>query len=888
MNAILFPDGPGERASLGGKGAALASLLDVNLPVPPFFVLTPQAFFDALNPAQQDIFHAAATPAAIATILPTIQLTPSQQIDLLAAYDRLCPQGQLVAVRSSAVDEDSVSHSFAGQLDSFLFVSRAQLADKVAAVWHSGFSERILAYRRQHQLALKPTPPAVLIQQIIPADVAGVAFSTDPVTGRQGVVVVSAVFGLGSALVSGEADADTFSLDRAGTVLDRRVVHKRSRHAPDPLAPEGIRTVPLDPALAAAPTLTDAQLRQIATLARHAAHHFGRPQDIEWAIHANRLYLLQSRAITSLGQVPDPDGTLQIWDNANIAESYSGITTPLTFSFARHAYEGVYQQFCRLMGVSERIIADRHTVFANMLGLVRGRVYYNLLNWYRLLSLLRGFAVNRPFMEQMMNVKEPLPAELLGEFATPTLGARARDALRLIRTLAGLVRNHFTLPVQIRAFNQRLQRVLAPPDPPLELRRPEELVAHFRDLERQLLTRWDAPLVNDFFAMIFYGLLRKACARIDSRGTLQNDLLCAEGGIISTEPAQRICAMAALALPYPDLIQDLCTANVSHLHRRLPAYPELERAVQAYLGKFGQRCLEELKLESANLYDDPLPLLRSIGQLARRQQTTPAPPDTKSQLRRDAEARVHTALRFHPFRRLFFNWILHNTRARVRDRENLRFERTRLFGRVRALFLELGRRYYALDLLDAPRDILYLTLEEIQAYVEGTAVTTDLRPLVRLRQAEFAAYRTAPPPADRFATRGPVYYANAYTATVAPATTSPSGVDGQVRTGIGCCPGIVRGRARVITDPRGAQIHQGEILVALRTDPGWIMLFPAAAGVAVEQGSLLSHSAIVAREMGIPSVVSVPGLTTWLQDGDVVELDGKSGTLRKLPPEATP
>lgn len=100
--------------------------------------------------------------------------------------------------------------------------------------------------------------------------------------------------------------------------------------------------------------------------------------------------------------------------------------------------------------------------------------------------------------------------------------------------------------------------------------------------------------------------------------------------------------------------------------------------------------------------------------------------------------------------------------------------------------------------------------------------------------------------------------------------------------GLGCCPGVVRGRVRVVNDPKGVRLERGEILVASRTDPGWVLLFPAAAGLIVEHGSLLSHSAIVARELGLPAVVSVPGATAWLHDGDLVELDGSTGVVRRL------
>lgn len=108
-------------------------------------------------------------------------------------------------------------------------------------------------------------------------------------------------------------------------------------------------------------------------------------------------------------------------------------------------------------------------------------------------------------------------------------------------------------------------------------------------------------------------------------------------------------------------------------------------------------------------------------------------------------------------------------------------------------------------------------------------------------------------------------------------------VGGETRRGLGCCPGVVRGRARVVSDPRHAALDKGDILVAERTDPGWVMLFPAAAGLLVERGSLLSHSAIVAREMRLPAVVAISGVTRWLKDGDWVEFDGSTGIVRRLP-----
>jgi pyruvate,water dikinase len=214
----------------------------------------------------------------------------------------------------------------------------------------------------------------------------------------------------------------------------------------------------------------------------------------------------------------------------------------------------------------------------------------------------------------------------------------------------------------------------------------------------------------------------------------------------------------------------------------------------------------------------------------------------------------------------------------VRDRENLRFERTRVFGRVRRIFVEIGKRLWAVDALDSPRDIFWLELDEILGFIEGTTTCANLKGLAALRKAEFERYRSGAAPDRRFETRGIVHHGHLYRSANAAAVIEC----GEERSATGCCPGTVRGRARVIRSPENAEIHPGEILVAERTDPGWVMLFASAAGLVIEHGSLLSHAAIVARELGIPAVIGVSGACQWLADGDSVEIDGASGVVRRL------
>jgi phosphohistidine swiveling domain-containing protein len=849
----------GSIEDLGGKGYGLAQLQQEGLSVPEWFAVSPLGFEDSLTELQKSAFKSG-NVQDIRSAVESVLIDPSVRHEIELALGELSHNGESFAVRSSALDEDAGDCSFAGQLESYLSVSASAVPEKIATVWRSGFSERVLAYRSEHgRPPLPQKAPAVVIQRMIRPEAAGVAFSADPVTGRTGTVVISAVLGLASGLVSGETDSDDYQLDRSGKVLRRQ--------RPDSVAPEHART------------LTDQQVTRIGKAARQIARRLGRPQDIEWAIEGDDLYVLQTRPITTLSNLPDPDAVRNIWDNSNITESYSGVTTPLTFSFARSAYEGVYREFCRILKVPESKLAANDQVFGHMLGLIRGRVYYNLLNWYRVLALLPGFTVNRRFMEQMMGVKEPLPADVADTFARATLGERVRDAWNLGRMLAALVWNYFTLDRKIHRFYARLENALADSPASFAEMRMDELAACYDKLLCQLLRRWDAPLLNDFFTMIFHGLLRQLCQHwLKGGDRLANELVRVQGGMISVEPAVRLREMAAVVAGNPELAEMLRSGDRAGCERVIQENPDLSARYDEYLQQFGERCLEELKLESETLHDDPSLLFRSIGELARDPRPTPAA-NVEEPNATSTEQRARKTLSRSPLRRLLFTWILRNAREHVRARENLRFERTHVFGRVRSIFVEIGLRLYALDRLDHPRDIFYLHIEEVLGFNDGTTVTTGLKQLVALRKREFQEFRTTVAPPDRFETQGPVHHITQFQPS---RTSQASEISGEERQGLGCCAGTVRGRVCLVTDPHSASLPAGSILVAERTDPGWVLLFPAAAGLIVERGSLLSHSAIVSRELGIPSVVSIPGVTKWLRDGDLVEIDGGKGTVRRL------
>jgi phosphohistidine swiveling domain-containing protein len=870
MSWVVWPEEWQARRVLGGKARALAELMDAGFDVPPWFVVPPQAFYASLSDEVEEGLVRAAREGAAEPVELTFRVVGEAAADLRVALARLCPDGAPVAVRSSAAEEDGSEHSFAGQFVSHLDVpaDEREVRLAVAKVWASAYGERVRTYRAERGLDPVPRAPAAIIQRMLRPTAAGVAFSADPASGRRGVAVVSAVPGLADAMVSGRTDADTWKIDRDRVILERT-----------PTAGGGLGC------------LSDEAVIAVAELARAAEAHFGRPQDIEWAYADSRLWLLQSRPITAIAGMFDPDGEWVIWDNSNISESYGGATTAMTFSFARGAYAEVYREFCALLGVPAESIAANDGTFARMLGFIRNRIYYNLPSWYRVLALLPGFESNRAFMEQMMGVREALPAELLESVRPPVragFGARMRDRWRLLAAARGLARQHRRLPRSVSDFHARVQRALSAPPVPLQRMRPDELAAHYRTLERELLRRWDAPLVNDFLTMIFCGVLRKLCTRWcrDRTGALANALLAAQGDLLSAEPVVRMRELAVIAARDPALRDGLGRVPYQRLRPAIRANAEFREAFDAYLLRFGERCMEELKLESLPLSQEPGPLLATVGMLARSGSTVPGP--DRPLAARPARDRALRAIGWRPFRRMIFQWVLRNARAGVHTREALRFERTRVFGRVRSIVLELGRRLHAARVFADPREVFHLEIGELLGFVEGTAASADLRALAAVRAREFERNRREPePPAPRFETRGMALHGHRYRARPVAGSAEP-GADADVRRGTGSSAGIVRGRVRRVIDPGGAGIEPGEILVAERTDPGWVLLFPVAAGLIVERGSLLSHASILARELGLPAVVGLPGAMGWLQTGDTVEIDGATGEVRRFPDPVFP
>jgi phosphohistidine swiveling domain-containing protein len=850
---------------IGGKAAGLARLAALDVRVPAWVVLPATTLRAELVAARLDdevdrlltdlgsldrphAAHVASASAALRGIVAALTLDDAREAlaDVRAA---LC-DGDF-AVRSSAVGEDGHAHSFAGQFDTVLNVRDEQaLVHAVRTCWSSAFSERALDYRLRSGSLDQTLELAVVVQRMIAGDASGVLFTTDPLTGDERRVRISACRGTGERLVAGAVDADEIVADRAGVILE-------SRYA------------------SIAPAIDAATVQSLVRAAVKIAEAERQPRDIEWTVAAGEVWFLQSRPVVERAPIRPSSGI--VWDNSNIQESYCGVTTPLTFSFARAAYAAVYTQTMRAVGIRESTIAEHRELLNGLLGLIHGRVYYNLNNWYRGLLLLPAFRRNKADMERMMGVDEPVD---FVEDETPSRRERLRRVPRIVVTALGLGRRFLTIERDARAFLARFDALVTSIDR-ATIR--DRSLADLRDLlgvlRRDGIDRWTTPIVNDFRVMMSTGRLRRIVERAVG-GETDHALQTLLGGAdvaVSSAPAMLMLRMADVVKRSPIALAALTDGHPHALSRAGEASVEFAALLRELLDQYGDRCMGELKLESRSLREDHSFVATMIANYLRAD-AQDADTTARSARERRATMEADVERRMTPLVRVRLRRALRSARASIRAREAMRLARSRLFGIHRQVYQAIGVRFVEQKRLAHPVDIFYLTVEEIDGALAGDS-RVDLSAVAQTRRASFAGFTDLPTPNRIVTTTVPDPFATApHVATMHAADIA----DSRILRGLGCSPGVAEGPVRIISGPDDDLAIDGHVLVATRTDPGWSPLFHTAAAVVVERGSVLSHSAVLARELGLPAVVGIPGLVSALRDGERVRVDGGAGTLERL------
>lgn len=884
-------------SKIGGKARNLYILSKNKVPVPSWFVITTDVYqnFIEKNNIKNKIrliiknidFSDKKSVLKASQKIKELFLTneiPKEDLEVLVSYyKKFKKNNEYLAIRSSAVGEDDLKASFAGQMDSFLFISKLEsYIESIKKCWASIFSERALIYRYISKLPLLDIKIAVIVQRMIFGEVSGVMFTANPVDNRSDEMLINSTYGLGEGIVSGELNTDNFYIDKKNDSIKTEIIEKTHMISFDKDKKEGTTKIPVDKSKQNIASLSKNQIKKLVKLGKQIESIYGQPQDIEWTIKSSRIYILQARPITTLNLETSNDNKI-IWDNSNIIESFPGITKPLTFSFARTAWASVFRQSARAMGVPEKVIRENNELFENMLGLVNGRVYYNLIKWYQFVSFFPGFKQNRKYMEQMMGVKESLEfQEQKNRFITKE---KILSLHRYIQLIYGLVKNYFILDKEVERFHENFENnynMLIQYD--FENMKPKEVMDHFLKAKKSLLKDWKVEGINDYSAMIFYGLVRSLTKKykLDENNSIHNDLFCGEKNMDSTKPTKQLLFLAD-EIKKDKKLYDLFHRN-SEKHilkeiNRKTEYSKFKKQLQNYLDEYGFRCMGELKLEEKSLKDDPtfvITILKNYLNLETLNLDIINQREIEKRLR--AEEIINKKLRWRPLRKTIFYWALRNARKNVRYRENMRLCRTKIFGLAREAFKSIGNSFACEGVIARPEDIFYLEVDEIFDYINKTN-KNNLRKIVDERKKIYEIFEKQDLP-ERFMTEE---IKNIYQPVQITTRQEEIDYNDAILTGVSCCPGIVKNKVRVILSPNDDVKLNGEILVADKTDPGWVPLYPSVSGLLIERGSILSHSAIVARELGLPTIVGIKGLTKKVKDGQVVKMDGGKGIVYLQP-----
>lgn len=827
---IYDPANPQKRVIIGGKAQGLLTLQAMGLKVPNFIVL-PCAYFDPL------IAHLPLSADGLRSreqALLQAELSPSIKASIDAYLERWNFPTRKVAVRSSIADEDGNQDAFPGMMDTFLAISeKTMLWESICKCAASAYNERSIAYRKQKGLSLA-AQPAVIIQQFIEAEASGVVFSTFPEYPQE--TAIHTVEGIGEGLVNGTLVPDEFYFLKKTGILHRQQLCQENNY------------------------LSSDVLQTLFTTATEIEKLRNQPMDMEFAYAHNTLYWLQARPITQA--IPE----IIVYDNSNIQESYCGVTTPLTYSFAQRAYATVYRQTMTTLGLSKRKIQEQDEVVENLLGLVKGRIYYNINNWYRGLQLLPSFKQNKADMERMMGLDEPVD---FVEDRYKSIGERLALLPSLILNLSRLAIAFLKLPQSIAAFrthiNQYNHRFY---QQPIDTLSATGLLVLKEELDSQLLHQWTVPIVNDFRVMMANG---KMLRRLKKLGLVDGDellsaLLTVGPELASIQPTLAMMNLAREAHTHPEINQLIVEFPASSYEDIALQFPAFHAKVLDYISTYGDRTVGELKLETVTMRVNPSLFYSYL----RNYLINPEVLDTHQQstkLHTEALYTLNELLKSKPYlRKSTFKQLAALTQA-IHQREALRLDRTRLFGMYRSIYLAIGTKLVDEQVFSYQRAIFYLNEQEITHIILHPGSIT-CKELVEERRLQFERYQQEDVPSRVIHPSPP-----------SPHSLSESQLRPSFLQGTGCYAGELSGEVIVITSPEDNLDVSGKIVCALRTDPGWAALFPTCKAVLIEKGSALSHSVILLRELQKPTIINIPHLTKRLQSGQRIQLNGQSGEI---------
>jgi pyruvate,water dikinase len=847
-------------AVVGGKAAHLGELSRIEgVRVPPGFCVTTDAFqrimaeaplidglldqLSRLNPDDREAIHALS-----AEIRQTIEEVAIPD-DLAAAITR--PLAQLgeqsaSAVRSSATAEDLPTASFAGQQDTYLNVmGAAAILRHISRCWASLFTERAVAYRLRNGLDSRKIHMAVVVQRMVFPQVSGILFTADPITGNRKVSSVEASFGLGEALVSGLVNADIYKV-RDGQIIGRTIATKQLAIYASPTG--GTHTQEIEPEQQEQPALTDAQVVRLAQLGRRIEAHFGFPQDIEWCLADDGFQIVQSRPITTLFPIPE------VGDREN------------------HVYISV--------GHQQMMTDAMKPLGISLWQLTAGRPMYEA-GGRLFVDVARGLAspASRAGLLEVMGKGDPLIGDALrtilerGDFtqslpdetpAAPPVGA----PLASIETDPAIVTELIERSqASIASLKQDIQTKSGPALLDFILGDIQELRRILFDPQshRVFMSAMEATWwLNDH---LWEWLGEKNVADILTQSVPNN---------VTSEMGLALLDVADAIRPHPDVVaflRDVKDEGFLDELSRLAGGGEARDAIQAWLDKYGMRCVGEIDITRPRWRERPATLVPMILSNIKNFEAGAAQRLFEQGLREAQmkEQEILERLRSLPDgerKAEEVKRMIDRIRTFIGYREYPKYGMvSRYFVYKQALLEEAGRLVQA-HVLREQEDIYYLTLQELHDVVRAHQVDELV---IRLRKDAFRSYQALTPP--RVMTSDGEIVTGSYRREDIPAG---------ALVGLPVSAGTVEGRARVILDMADANLEPGDILVTTSTDPSWTPLFVAIKGLVTEVGGLMTHGAVIAREYGVAAVVGVEHATQLIRDGQRIRVHGTDGYVEIL------
>ncbi|KNY27874.1 phosphoenolpyruvate synthase [Pseudobacteroides cellulosolvens] len=740
---------------------------------------------------------------------------------------------QLFSVRSAALSEDGAENSFAGQFDTFLNVPVNLVVEKINKCRESVYSENVALYCKQQGIT-EEISMSVIVQRMVNGDYSGVMFTANP----QGLLNESVI-------VIGEGSGDGVVEEKVPTTsyyynnTDRLYYYE---------------------SMEGSPVIGREVIEELIGYSDKLKGLFGEYLDIEFTIKNGQIYILQIRPITTLKILKTT-----ILDNSNIVESYPGITLPLTQSFIEFAYYSVFKGVAFRCLKNKKMVEKYDSVFRQMVGSANGRVYYKISNWYTVIKFLPLSKKIIPIWQEMMGVSNKEHDDEKNNISV----------IQRIRVYFNAIYEAFHVQKGMEKLNasfDRIEKLFC--ENYHEDMKNRELVNLYNAIGDAVLKDWDITLLNDMYGFVFTALLKRKLKQIGIKNYEQetNQYISGITNIESMKPVRELVALAKMAVDegwikrLEALHNDLMLKEFMALNQS-----DFTNRFINYLRLYGDRMTEELKLETKTFRSNPKLLVDKIVEYGKDIEKL----NNLYNTLKCKDTRVSVKFSDNIPKRKVRSVERLSRRAMqgIKNREISRLNRSRIYGMVRTIFLTIGSNMVKEGSLEKKEDIFYLRTEEIFDYIKGGLY--DFHSLVRERMEKYKQFEQLPPYSRL------VFAGDEFNKTVRKVNQAENKLwDETILTGTPCSNGEARGEVLVIEDVTKANDVKDKILVTKMTDPGWVFFLTLSKGIIAEKGSLLSHTAIISRELGIPSVVGIKGITQKLKTGDVVYMNGSTGEIR--------